>query len=55
MPQAVYARAARPTRSDSLASVAIVTHDAGHHPMAVADVQAWGPRGASGQPGDPTD
>jgi len=54
MPQAVYARAVRATRIDSLANVAIVTHDAAHQPVAVADIQAWGPRGASGQPGNPT-
>ncbi|HEY9227055.1 MAG TPA: hypothetical protein VIP11_10440 [Gemmatimonadaceae bacterium] len=52
MPQARYARATRATLADSVSGLAIVVQDLKHHGVKVNDVQAWGPRGANGSPGD---
>jgi hypothetical protein len=54
MPQAKYARAVRATRSDSLSGIAVVLEDSSHRHLKAADVQAWGPAGGSGGPGDPS-
>ena len=54
MPQARYARAVRPTRSDSLSGIAVVLEDSSHRRLKAVDVQAWGPTGSSGGPGDPS-
>jgi hypothetical protein len=52
MPRAAFARAARATRSDSLSGIAIVVEDSSHRRIQLADVQAWGPTGATGGPGN---
>jgi hypothetical protein len=52
MPRATYARAARAARSDSLSGIAIVVEDSSHRRIKLADVQAWGPTGATGGPGN---
>jgi hypothetical protein len=52
MPRAMYARAARPTRFDSLSGIAIVVEDSSHRRVKLADVQARGPTGAIGGPGN---
>src|SRR5215510_7415391 len=52
MPRATYARAAGATRSDSLSGIAIVVEDSNHRRIKLADVQAWGPTGAIGGPGN---
>lgn len=52
MPRAVYARAARPTRLDTLSGVAIIMEDSAHGRVRVADVQLWDHQGMIGGPGD---
>jgi len=54
MPQARYSRALRATRSDSLSGVAVLVEDSSHRRLKAADVQAWGPTGGIGGPGDPS-
>jgi hypothetical protein len=53
-PQARMSRAMRPTRSDSLSGVAVILEDSSRRRLKAADVQAWGPTGGSGGPGDPS-
>jgi hypothetical protein len=54
MPRATYTRATRLARTDSLAGLAVVVKDAGGRPLQAAEVQAWGPTGASMHAGSPS-
>jgi hypothetical protein len=53
-PRATYARAKQASRADSLAGLAVVVEDSSGRRLQSADVQAWGPTGAVGEPGNPS-
>jgi len=52
-PRAIQARATQVSRADSLAGLAVVVLDSQGQRLHAADVQAWGPAGGIGGPGNP--